>query len=127
MMMMMLFDIVIVLLFSVMLKKAGDVICTCVDSEPSFFGMFRIPKHLWWHMLSFLLTYHIFMMVAWVLFGACGEKNDMTCAAACVNERVNAVKTLLAHQYYNCPAVVPKLAAQPPTMIIEMLLDSYWH
>jgi hypothetical protein len=124
--MMMLFDIVIVLLFSVMLKKAGDVICTCVDGEPSFFGMFRIPKHLWWHMFSFLLTYHIFMMVAWVLFGACGEKNDMTCAAACVNERVNAVKTLLAHQYYNCPAV-PKLAAQPPTMIIEMLLDSYWH
>ena len=122
--MMILFDLLIVLMFSVMFKNACNVLCTCVESEPSFFGMFRIPKHIWWHMFSFLLTYHIFIMAVWVLFGACGEKNDMTCAAACVNERVKAIKTLLAHQY-NCPAV-PKLAAQPPT-IIEMLLDSFWH
>ena len=122
--MMILFDLLIVLMFSVMFKNACNVLCTVVESEPSFFGMFRIPKHVWWHVFSFLLIYHISIMTSWVLFGDCVEKKDMSCAASCVNERVNAVKTLLAHQYY-CPAVT-QLAAQPPT-IIEMLLDSYWH
>jgi hypothetical protein len=116
---MILFELAIVLIVSVTLKTAGDVLCKCVESEPSFFGMFRIPKHLWWHAVSFYLTYNSIIMVMWIMFGACGEQKDMACASACIKERVNAIKTLLAHQY-DCSSVT-----QP--MIKDMLIDGYWH
>ena len=120
---MVLFDIAFitfVLVQSVLLKKVGEALCLCVEREPSFFGLFRIPKALWWYSFSFLLTYHALAFVTWVLFGACIEQNDPACAAACINVRVDAVKALLARQHCSPPV------AKPPT-IVEMILDGYWH
>ena len=119
--MIILFEIAIVLIISVVLKKLGNALCMCVEREPFFFGLFRIPKNVWWHIFSFLLTYYLFSTAIWLLVGPCGDKKDITCASACINKRVHAVKMLLDHEYY-CPSIV----SQPAT-VVEMILDGYWH
>ena len=119
--MMIVFEILIVLMVSVVLKNVCVALSMCVERDPSFFGLFRVPKNVWWHILSFLLTYQMFIMTAWLMFGPCYDIGDVKCVSACVNVRVNAVKTLLSYEY-QCPK-----AEFPLPTTVQMLLDGYWH